>query len=457
MAWREFRFARSGKADLVWKIEQDGESYRTQHGQLDGAMQEFSDTPGPKGAEDTAAYVNALDNCAFHVAREIRKKTESGYIEYKDGQPLTEQVDGIDFEKALPKCFCGYKPQTSIAPEALKKLHKKGQARYTRKYDGMCHLLVNHNDGWRVYTRRMDDTTSRLPGLVAQLEELKQFGKGTIIVGELICLRPDGTDDFKSISRFCRSDPDEARRLVNHGDIHEPIFVMFDALFHNGRDLRNKTYDERSKLWQTLPPLKDVIQYELATSPKPFYKNKFRILSVDYFNVTPDTWEDFAKEQGWEGFVVTDGAAKPGDKFYSFNGKAKRPKGSHKLKPIYEEDVVIYAGFKGTGKRLGGIGSVFVKQKHPDTGEWFNCGKVGSGFTDDDLVEVEKLIVDKGIPIVDKEKEALENLGSNDGIVMMLEYSERQPGTNKFRFPVFNRLRFDKGVEECEAQRLSAE
>jgi ATP-dependent DNA ligase len=457
MSWKEFRFVREGKAALVWKIRQDGDTLHTRHGQLDGAMQDNSDTPGSKGLADSAAFVTPEDNCTFHVTREIRKKTEAGYIEYANGQPLTVQIDGIDFDKPLPKCFCGYKPQTSIEDKALVRLHKVGQARFTRKYDGMCHVLVHHTDGWEVYTRRMDKTTSRFPGLVEQLNQLKQFGKGTMIVGEMMCLKKDGTDDFKAISRFCRSVPEESRRLVRHGDIHEPIFVMFDCLFHNGKDLKHKTYDDRSKLLKTLPPLQQVIDFELAKIERPFYGNKFRILSVDYFDLTPDTWEDFAKEKGWEGFVVTDGLAKPGSKFYSFNGKAKRPKGSHKLKPLYEEDVVIYAGFKGTGKRLGGIGSVFVKQMHPDTGKWFNCGKVGTGFSDADLVEVKKLLDENELPIVDKEKEALKVLDSDKGIVMMLEYSERQPGTNKFRFPVFNRVRFDKGVDECEAQRLSAE
>ncbi|MDP2696100.1 MAG: hypothetical protein Q8O87_02495 [bacterium] len=458
MVVKEFRFVRPGKlTDLVWKIEQRGDSYITQHGQLDGAMQEYSDTPGPKGLVESAAFVSAEDNCLFHVNREIRKKVESGYIEYYNGLPLTKQINTIDFNQSLPKCFCSYKPQTSIADAALASLHAKGLARYTRKYDGQCHLLVHHTFGWKVYTRRIDDTTAKFPELINQLNQLKQFGPGTIIIGELLCLKPNGVDDFKSISRFCRSTPEEARRLVLHGEVHEPIFMMYDTLYHNGNDWKNKSYDDRSKLLKTLPPLQRVIDYELLTSPNPFSKNKILIVSVDYCQVSPDTWESFVKARGWEGFVITDGSAKPGNNFYSFNGKAKRPKGCYKLKPSYEEDVVIYAGFVGTGKRLGGVGSVFVKQKHPDTGKWFNCGKVGSGFSDADLADVEKLIADNNIPVVEKEKDALKSLNGDNGIVMMLGYSERQPGSNKFRFPVFNRVRFDKRVDECEAQRMSEE
>lgn len=268
--WREFRFVRDGKADLIWKIAQTGNSYKTQHGQDQGAFQEFSDTPGPKGVVGTAAFVSEEDNCRFHVDREIRKKIENGYIEYQNGKPSAEQVVGVDFSKPLPKCFCAYKPQTSIEPKALEKLHKNKLDRYTRKYDGICHVLAHHTYGWEVYTRRMDNSTARLPELINQLNQLKQFGVGTILVGELVCLKCDGTDDFKTISSFCRCDPPEARRRVLQGDIHEPIFMMFDALFHNGRDLGDRTYDERAKLLRTLPPLQQIIDYELATSKKPF-------------------------------------------------------------------------------------------------------------------------------------------------------------------------------------------
>ena len=74
--WREFR-----RGNLYWKIRQDGESYTTEHGQVGtDKPQQFSDTPGPKGKENTAAYVSALDNAKFNVDREIRKKEESGYV-----------------------------------------------------------------------------------------------------------------------------------------------------------------------------------------------------------------------------------------------------------------------------------------------------------------------------------------------------------------------------------------
>lgn len=445
MKLREFRFEGKKSQPLIWKISIQETRYITEHGMLGGAMQTFSDIPGDKGKPGTKGYVSAEDNCIFHVEREIRKKLEHGYVEYIDGKPSQEQVTEIVFSKALPKNFCGYKPQTSIEDATLEKLHKAKKARYTRKYDGMCHLLVHHPAGWEIYTRRMDLATERFPLHIAELEKT-DFGVGTVIVAEAVCYdkNKSGKEDFKAISSFCRSLPEESRKIVADNRVPEPALVIFDVLFHNGKDLKTVTYDERSQLWKGKFPTAD--------------KRNSLLASIDYYDVTPENWQKIAKENGWEGFVVTDGSAIPGDKFYSFDGDAKRPKGHHKLKPIYEDDVVVFAAAVGSGKRLNGIGAVYVKQLHPETKKWMYCGKVGSGFTDEDLAEFEKIWRDKGYPIFTKDKEAEKtDIENNDGLVIMIEYGDRQPGTQKFRFPVFCRIRTDKTASECVAQRLAPE
>ena len=448
--WREFR-RNTKTAELYWKIRQDGESYTTEHGQVGtDNPQTFSDTPGSKGKEDTKAFVSAVDNCTFNVTREIRKKTEHGYIEYVNGKPLTEEVKSISFDKHLPKNFCGYKPQTSITDSSLNKIHKAGNAWYTRKYDGLMHLAVKHTWGWELYSRRMDITSDRFPKHIKELSKL-DFEVGTILVGEMICHTPDGRDDFKAISRVCRSDAPKSRQLIEDGECPEPTYRVFDMLYHNGKSLANVSFGNRYGIWS----IKFITPTQINdTTWVAVNKNILNV--VDVFDLSPDTWEQYAKDHGWEGFVVVDTTAVPGDKFFSFDGDAKRPKGHHKLKPIWEDDVVVYAAVKGSGKRLNTIGSVLVKQIHPETKQWFRCGKVGSGFTDEDIVALEKELKENNLPIFDKEKEDKAELDDN-GIVAMIEFGERQPGTNKFRFPVFMRTRYDKTPKECVAQRLAPE
>jgi len=441
--WREFRRL-TKQAELYWKIKQDGDSYTTEHGQVGTENpQTFSDTPGSKGKEGTKAFVNAVDNCTFNVEREIRKKEEHGYIEYIDGKLVNTAITDIDFNKFLPKPFCSYKPQTSITESAHKKIFKRGAARYTRKRDGMQHIAVRHTWGWEIYTRRMDLASDRFPLHIKQLERTN-FGVGTILAGEMIC-EFEGLDDFtahaRGISRICRSDPPEARKLIEDGEVTEPIFYMFDIIYNNKIPLRDVKYDDRRQLF--VEGVGDDLEH---------------IKYVQLMEgLTPDNWEKIAKENKWEGFVIVDGDSVPGEKFFSFDGDAKRPKGHHKLKPNWESDVVIYAGVFGTGKRLGRIGSVLVAQIHPHTKKWIRCGKVGSGFTDEDLLELELIFTEKNLPIFKKEKEDTVDLETCDGIVAMIEYGERQPKTQKFRFPVFMRIRTDKTMGECIVERLAAE
>lgn len=431
---QEFR-----RKNQYWMIEQVGDSYTTEHGQIGtNSPQKTADTPGPKGKEGTKAYVNAVDNCTFHVKREIRKKVEHGYIEYIDNKPVAEEVTEIDFNNYLPKNFCGYKPQTDISPENLQKLHKAGRIVYTRKYDGMNHQCVKHPWGWEIYTRRMDLASDRFPNHIKHLESL-DVPVGTILDGEMVCHTSDGRDDFKAISRVCRSLPEEARKLVENGECPEPTFRVFDILFYNGESLQNKSFKDRQEIQNSILTTKNTL-----------------VNGVDWFDLSPDSWMEYAKEHGWEGFVCVDKLSVPGEKFFSFDGDAKRPKGHHKLKPVYEEDVVIYAGVTGTGKRLNGLGSVLVKQRHPETGQWIRCGKVGSGFSDEALVEILKLMEKNNLPLLDDEKKDKEEL-DNSGIVAMIECGERQPKTQKFRFPVFVRVRFDKTPDECYIQRLAPE
>lgn len=441
--WKEFRkVTKSRQAPLVWKIRQEGEWVYTEAGQLDGAMQAHSDHPKDKGKPGTKAYVDAVANAAFSMSREIRKKTEAGYVEYVDGQPLTKAADSIDWDQEIPKAFSVCKPNTSIDHDAVVKLHDSGRARYTRKVDGFATIVYIHNNGVDFYSRRMDGMTDHFPLHKEIFKDHPTLKAGTILVGEMVCLKPDGVEDFKAISRFCRSDPPEARKLVVEKEVPEPKFVIFDIVFHNMKDLQDTSYDDRLKLIDFFEQMAD---------------SKKDVCRVDQLQVTPDTWEATAKEKSWEGYVLQDGSAKPGANFYNFSGTAKRPKGMYKLKPVNEDDCVIFAGVRGTGKRMNGLGAIFMKQIHPETRQWFNCGKAGSGFTDGDLLELENLFTKHEIPLLEKDKE-VESLDLNrvEGLlVAQIEFSIRQPGTNKFRFPVFLRLRTDKSVEDCVAQKLS--
>lgn len=447
---REFRAAtRTGKTK-VWSIgldESDPEVYRIRYGQLDGKMQEKSDRPGPKGKEGTKSHMTASENCLFHMEREIRKKIEKGYVEYVDGNPIGPvATTSIDFSKPLPKNFCPYKPLTEkrFSDKKHRELFRKGRAIYTVKRDGECHIAVHHTGGmgWRIYSRRMDDVTAHYPRLIADL----MFGmlpEGTIFTGEMVMVR-NGRDDTAAIESYARSKPERAHEMVESGRLPPPQFWVYDTLFWDGNPLNDMTWEARRKL----------------VSDQPVWNGKTIGLIAPVKYCRPDNWERAVIEHGIEGFVFIDREAVPGDKFFTFNGSAARPKGHYKLKINHTEDCVVYAASRGTGDLRDTIGALYIRQRHPQTGKWFDCGKVGSGMThkDDgplDRSAIESLLTEKGVPVLDDDRFLSEYLKSEkSGPVVEVEFKERQPGTNRFKFPVLLRIRNDKEPRECVAQQF---
>ena len=451
--WREFHGTTRTGDTKVWMIRQDGDTYHVRHGKLGGKMQDTGGCPGPKGKVDASNYMDAVANCTFNMERLIRKKEEKGYVEQVDGQAkLSEHsaktADTVDFSRPLPSNFCPHKPwsEKKLTAKKHEKIFKTGRARYTRKRDGECCLMVHHTGdlGWRIYTRTGgDDVTDKFPYHQVAMMTAWAVPTGTIIAGEMVVSRKDGTDDTIAFANLSRASAGKARGRVESGQVPEPVWHAFDVLFWGGQDLKDKTYDERQQLFDDVP---------LFNGENPFI-HKITVLR----GIGPKNWAAVIKREGWEGMVLVDGGSVAGEKLFTFNGNAARPGDCFKLKLNKTEDVVVYAALRGKGSNRETVGSLFVKQKSPRNGQWFDCGKVGSGLIDkegelnrDDILE---LCRKSGVPFIDSEKDPFmqEYLG-NKGFVIEVEYASRQPDTNKLKFPVIKRLRHDKGHDECFAQ-----
>lgn len=199
--------AEGKRSGLVYR-KKDQETYFVRWGVLSGVLQETFDRPGSCGVNGHIDYQTPNEYVNFCIEREIRKKLEQGYIEYINGKPVKEVSDSIDFNKQLPKNLCFYKPQLKIEEDKLKKLYDKSRAIWTLKRDGMCHVAVKRNNNWEIYSRRMD-LVNKFPHIINDLNKLK-VNNGTILLGEMVFTNPDGTDNFKNVSKICRSKDDLA-------------------------------------------------------------------------------------------------------------------------------------------------------------------------------------------------------------------------------------------------------
>lgn len=469
--FREFRkeTGRNSRPN-IWFIgvdPSDPEFVVTRWGLLDGALQETRDRPGDCGVEGNADYQDAKVYAVFCMNRDIRKKTEQGYVEWVGGKPLTKVATVIDFALPLPKNLSFYKPQTKVEDKKLSKLHLAGRAIWTLKRDGMMHVAVRRRGEWEIYSRRMDLATDHFPHIVESLGKLK-LPDGTILLGEMVLLKDDGRDDFKGVGRICRSDADLALAYQgfeafpkDHADktvLGKAAYYVFDIAFLSGKDgVREKEVRKRLRVLREVFLALDPSLSENATGQGASMrelmaesKRRERMLRIHHvaplkiFHASPETDLDIAKTLKIEGFVVLDADAVYGDKGYSFDGKAQRPEGIWKRKPKLEDEFIVVGVYEGTGKNMRKLGGFQLEQIHPETGKRIDCGKCGGGFTDEQRTEFWDKVVG-GPPLVN--------------LTIKVEFDSRQPakdGSYALRFPVFKGFS-DKKPEECLAQNLEEE
>ena len=269
-----------------------------EHGQTDGKKQTTFDAIRVGKNEGRANETTLIQQAILTLERKAKKQREKGYSE----NPEDLEGKKIDFAKQLPKDLCFYKPKNSIEDNKLEELEKAGKALFTVKRDGMMHVACMHNDGLQIYSRRMDVVTAGYPHIVLSLQGLPI---GTILLGEMIFTRPDGTDDFNLVSRICRSDPEKA--LARQKEFGQLSFYMFDMAFFQGENLlTTKPYRARHAGLQKL--------VDKLGSP--------HLLAAETLDMSHVAAMQHIKKRKLEGIVVFDHTSvMETRKAFTFNGK----------------------------------------------------------------------------------------------------------------------------------------
>lgn len=223
------------------------------------------------------------------------------------------------------------------------------------KLDGARVQIHVLHDDVRVFTRSLDDITSRVPELVEMAHAL---GTTSLVLdGEALALREDGRPQpFQvSASRFgSRLDVDRLRANL-------PLTpFIFDILHLNGEDLIDRPFQERDGILSRTVP-------EHWRVP--------RMITADVEGADAFLKETLAR--GHEGVVV-----KALDSFYE---AGRRGTGWIKIKEAVSLDLVILAADWGHGRRTGWLSNLHLGARDPATGEFVMLGKTFKGLTDEML------------------------------------------------------------------------
>ncbi|WP_324735103.1 ATP-dependent DNA ligase [Thermococcus sp. SY098] len=299
-----------------------------------------------------------------------------------------------------------------------------GEAEFEIKYDGA--RVQVHKDGDKViiYSRRLENVTKSIPEVVERIRKSIKPEKA-IVEGELVAVGEGGRPrPFQYVLR-------RFRRKYNIQEMIEKIPLelnLFDVLYVDGENLIDAPFIERRK------KLESIVE-----------ANQWIKVAENLITKSPEEAEEFyhkALDMGHEGLM-----AKRLDAVYEPGNRGKK---WLKIKPTMENlDLVIIGAEWGEGRRAHVLSSFLLGAYDPGTGTFVPVGKVGSGFTDEDLVEFTKMLK----PLIKKEKGKFVEIEPK--VVIEVTYQEIQKSPKyesgfALRFPRYVALREDKSPEDAD-------
>jgi len=271
----------------------------------------------------------------------------------------------------------------------------------------------------RVFTRSLDDITSRVPELVEMAHSL---GVQSIVLdGEALALKEDGRPHPFQVS---------ASRLGSRLDVARlrdslPLTpFVFDILHLNGEDLIDRGLAERNII------LTDTVTERWRVP---------RLVTADLD--TAQAFVDDTLARGHEGVVV-----KALDSLYE---AGRRGTGWIKVKPTLGLDLVILAAEWGHGRRTGWLSNLHLGARDPESGSFVMLGKTFKGLTDEMLrwqtKRLQELETHRDRWSVYVRPDLVAEIAF-DGV----QRSPRYPGGVTLRFARVVRYREDKRPEEVD-------
>lgn len=313
------------------------------------------------------------------------------------------------------------------AEEVGEALARLKEAAFEFKLDGARIQVHKGGDRVRIFTRRLQEVTDRLPEIVRWAEALEV--QGVILEGEVIALRPDGRPKPFQVTmrRFGRIKNVEAMQR----EIPLTSF-FFDCLYRDGEgSLIALPYRKRFEiLWDTVP--------SEAVVPRRITGHR-------------EEAEQFLEEAlaaGHEG-VMAKSLTAP---------YIAGQRGNHwlKLKAAKTLDLVILAVEWGNGRRTGWLSNLHLGARDPESGGFIMLGKTFKGLTDEMLRwQTEKLLsleVERDEWTVYVRPELVVEIAYSD-----IQLSPRYPAGMALRFARVKGYRPDKSASEADTIRTVME
>lgn len=286
------------------------------------------------------------------------------------------------------------------------------------KYDGYRVVSKRSGDRVRLQLRSGNDTTEAFPEIVRTLGGLPV--RDFIIDGEVVVLDDDGRPNFSRLAQRAKL---SRVRDIDRAVLENPVvYYAFDLIALDGYDLRKLPLHRRKHLLRQLIPGSGPVRFS------------------DHIEREGEALFQQIEALGVEGIV-----AKKRDSHY----RSKRDPAWQKIRSEKTDDFIIVGFTEPDGSRHG-LGAVHLATNVGD--QLVYCGRAGSGFSDSELTDVRALLEpdrrDKPPCIGDSIPRRRKDRWVEPRYVCEVRYHSVTED-HHLRFPVWLRLRDDKGPDEC--------
>lgn len=292
------------------------------------------------------------------------------------------------------------------------------------KWDGIRVQVAARGGEVKMFSRQGDDISGAFPEIRSAFQ-----GHDCVVDGELLVMRDGEIAPFNDLQQRLNRKTVTAKMM----QMYPPHVRLYDLLFDGHEDLRGLSFEERRarlEAWHAThhPPLTDV-------SPLVTFKS---------FEELGELWAS-ARAEGIEGLMLKRRAS-----VYQA-GRVKGEWFKWKRAALTLDCVLMYAQ-RGSGKRSSYYSDyTFGVWKTDENGEMqlVPVGKAYSGFTDEELLELDKWIrghtTEAFGPVRAVEPQ----------LVFEVAFDAVQPSTRHksgvaMRFPRIHRIRWDKPAAEAD-------
>ena len=298
------------------------------------------------------------------------------------------------------------------------------------KWDGIRAIAVC-DDETRLISRNAHDITVAYPELAALHDQVVALE--AMVDGEIVAFGEGGVPSFQRLQqRMHLRDEQQIRQVAARIPV---VYVAFDLLYLDGRDLTGWPLRERRRLLEETVVLSDRVQLSSVTEGT----------GVALFGA--------AAEHGLEGIIAKRLSSRyaPGD----------RSREWRKVKVALDADVVIVGWTEGAGRREGSLGSLVMAVY--DGSALRYVGNVGTGFDRrslDDALHRLHALDSTGPPFPSEVLRSRPDLRRAHWVTPSLVARVEHRGittAGRLRAPSFQGFRADKDPGECTYDRLVAD